>query len=303
LKKLPMLFAPHMEHTFGEGPMVDLDRMARAFEKAGGPIKSVSYFPVQPWLDVADMGFAAVVVADGDQEAATVAAERLVAEAWKRRRDFDVTMTSVDEAVSTALALSGGPVILADTSDCVGGGSTGDGAELLEAILRLAGDIPALIHIVDPTVAEQAHAAGKGAVLNTAIGNRINTLRGSPVPVTARVSHVFDGSFTYDGGFLGGVTASMGRSAVLTVGPICILVATYASYEWGFEPYRAAGLDVRSAKLVSVKNPMNYRLTYPFAAAAFVVDTKGPTTPDFCGLTWHNLRRPFFPIDDVAGVG
>jgi microcystin degradation protein MlrC len=158
-----------------------------------------------------------------------------------------------------------------------------------------------LIHIVDPTVAAEAHAAGEGAVIKTTIGNRIDTSRGSPIAVTARVSHVFDGRFTYDGGFLGGVTASMGPSAVLAVDQICILVATYASYEWGFEPYRSAGLDVHLAKLVSVKNPMNYRLTYPFAAAAFVVDTKGPTTPDLRGLKWHKLRRPFFPIDDIAG--
>ena len=62
---------------------------------------------------------------------------------------------------------------------------------------------------------------------------------------------------------------------------------------------QAAGLDVTAARLVSVKNPMNYRLTYPFAAAAFVVATDGPTTPDLCSLTWRKLQRPFWPKDDI----
>ncbi len=299
VSKLPMLFAPHHEHTFGAGPMVDLDRIARGFEKADGPISVVSYFPVQPWLDVPDMGFAAVVVSDDDVAAAEATAKHIASEAWQRRHDFDVETVSVDEAIRSALTIEDGPVILADTSDCVGGGSTGDGVAVLEALLRLAPDAGSLVHIVDPIVAEQATKAGRGAEIATTVGNRINTSRGAPIPVTATVERVFDGQFTYDGGFLGGVTAAMGQSVVLAINETRVLVTTYAAYEWGDESYRAAGLDVHAARLVSVKNPMNYRLTYPFAAA-FVLDTKGPTTPDLRGLTWQKLARPFYPKDDLA---
>ena len=298
VSKLPMLFAPHLEHTSGVGPMVNLDRIARGFESDDTPIRAVSYFPVQPWLDVPGMGFAAVVVSDGDVAVAEVAATRITSEAWQQRHDFDVETVPVDDAIRAALAIAGGPVILADTSDCVGGGSTGDGATVLEALLRLAPNVGSLVHIVDPIAAEQATRAGSGAEITTEVGNRINTSRGAPVPVTATVERVFDGQFTYDGGFLGGVTASMGPSIVLAIKDTRVLVTTYAAYEWGDESYRAAGLDVRAARLVSVKNPMNYRLTYPFAAGAFVLDTEGPTTPDLRGLKWQKLRRPFYPKDD-----
>jgi microcystin degradation protein MlrC len=300
LAKAPMLFAPHLEHTFGEGPMVDLDRLARSYERSGGTIQAVSYFPVQPWIDVEGMGFAAVVVADNDEALAKRVASELVESAFARRTDFDVTMIPIDDAIREALMVPGGPIILADTSDCVGGGSTGDGAATLAAILRLACDVPALVHLVDPVVAAEAHKAGKGATLRTAVGNRIDTSRGAPVPVIAKVERIFDGRFTYDGGFLGGVTASMGPSAVLAIGATRVLVASYGSYEWGFEPYAAAHLDVRAAKLVSVKNPMNYRLTYPFAKAAYVLDTNGPATPDLRRLSWRKLKRPFYPLDEIG---
>jgi len=296
--KAPMLFAPHLEHTFGSGPMVDLDRLARSMEE--GPVRAVSYFPVQPWLDVEDMGFAAVVVADADRTAAEAAARRLLHEAYVRRHAFDVTTVAVADAIRAALALREGPAVLADTSDCVGGGATGDGTALLEGLLRNAPDALSLVHLVDPVVAEAAHAAGEGASLNTTIGNRLDPSRGEPVPIAATVQRIFDGRFTYDGGFLGGVTASMGPSAVLAVGGIRILVASYPSYEWGYEPYAAAGLDVRTQRMVSVKNPMNYRLTYPFATATYVLDTAGPATPNLRSLTWQKLKRPFYPLDEIA---
>jgi microcystin degradation protein MlrC len=303
VSKLPILFSPHLEHTFGVGPMVDLDRIARSIENDDGPVDVVSYFPVQPWLDVPGMGFAAVVVSNDDAAAAEATANRIASEAWQRRHDFDVETVPVDDAIRAALAIGGGPVILADTSDCVGGGSTGDGAAVLEALLRLAPNTSSLVHIVDPVAAEQATKVGSGAEVATEVGNRIDTSRGAPVPILATVERVFNGQFTYDGGFLGGITASMGQSAVLAVDETRILVSTYAAYEWGYESYRAAGLDVRSTRLVSVKNPMNYRLTYPFAAGAFVLDTEGPTTPNLRGLTWNKLARPFYPKDDLVDLG
>lgn len=71
----------------------------------------------------------------------------------------------------------------------------------------------------------------------------------------------------------------------------CDILIGYQHYPHDDAPETAA----RAARLVSVKNPMNYRPTYPIAAAAFVLDTKGPTTPDLRGLTWRNLARPFYP--------
>ena len=300
LAKAPMLFAPHLEQTFGEGPMGELDRLARSYEKSSATIRAVSYFPVQPWLDVEDMGFAAVVVADNDTNSAKRVADEIVRAAVDRRAQFDVAEVPVDDAVMVATQLPDGPIILADTSDCVGAGATGDGTALLEAILRLASDVPALVHLVDTVVAAEAGKAGEGATLRISVGNRLDPTRGKPIPMVATVQRVFDGRFTYDGGFLGGVTASMGQSAVLAVGNTRVLVASYGSYEWGFEPYAAAGLDVRTAKIVSVKNPMNYRLTYPFAKRAFVLATKGPATPNLRSLTWRKLRRPFYPLDEIG---
>ena len=44
---------------------------------------------------------------------------------------------------------------------------------------------------------------------------------------------------------------------------------------------------------------MNYRLAYGgIMKAAYILDTRGPTTPDLKSLTFTRLRRPYFPMDD-----
>jgi hypothetical protein len=59
------------------------------------------------------------------------------------------------------------------------------------------------------------------------------------------------------------------------------------------------GLEVGTAKFVTVKNPMNYQLAYrEIMKAAYILDTPGPTTPNLKSLAFTRLRRPYFPLDD-----
>jgi microcystin degradation protein MlrC len=58
------------------------------------------------------------------------------------------------------------------------------------------------------------------------------------------------------------------------------------------------GLDVRRAKFIVVKNPMNYRMAYAgIARAAFILDTPGPTPPTMRHYGYRNLQRPYYPAD------
>ena len=115
----------------------------------------------------------------------------------------------------------------------------------------------------------------------------------------AEVVRLFDGRFTYKGGLMGGVTATMGPSALLRVGAVEVVVSTYSSYEYADEQFRVAGVDARRCRFVVVKNPMNFQSAYDFAAATFFLNTPGPTTPELAGVPWERIRRPFYPLDDA----
>ena len=87
-RKIPLLSHQEQYLTSG-GPMKTWFDRARALEREPG-ILSVSTFPMQPWLDVDEAGWAAVVVTDGDPERAERAAEELADLAWSLRAEFQV---------------------------------------------------------------------------------------------------------------------------------------------------------------------------------------------------------------------
>jgi microcystin degradation protein MlrC len=295
-RKAPMIVPPPNSRTTGEGPMAELNRWARGLE-ARGEALAVSYFPVQPWLDLPDVGFTAVVITDGDPEKADQIALQLCHKAWPRRHDFDLELFPSKEAIRRGLAIEGRPVVLSDTADCVGGGGSGDSAVVLKALLDSGTTESAVILIVDPETVGQCERAGVGKLLHVRIGNKMSPIYGEPVEAEAEVLHLFDGKFTYKGGIMAG-PATMGSSALLRVGPVHVVVSTYSSYEYADEQFLAAGVNPRNCKFVVVKNPMNYQTAFSYAAAMMVLDTPGPTTCNLAAVPWKNITRPRFPIDD-----
>jgi microcystin degradation protein MlrC len=296
LCKAPMIVPAQRQRTRGPTPMRELYRHARAVE-ATGRVLALSYFPVQPWMDVEELGFAAVAIADGDQAAADSAAEGLATEAWRRRDEFAVEATRLDDAIREGLALQDGFMVLADGADCVGGGAAGDSAVVLARLLALAPEASAAVPLVDPAAAAAARTAGERAEIELRLGNRSVREYGQPVPVRARVVRLFDGDFTYRGGIMGGTTAQMGPSAWLRVGACDVVVASRATYEYGDEQFRAAGFDPRTRRFVVAKNPMNFQQAYAGAAAMATLDTPGPTTAALDTIPIPRAGRPLYPFD------
>jgi len=294
-RKAPMLLPPPNSRTTGSGPMVELHRWARAAE-ADDEILAVSYFPVQPWLDLPDVGFAAVVVTDGKLQKADDVALHLCQEAWQRRHEFLAKLVEPHEAIRKGLAIEGRPIILSDTADCTGGGGSGDSAIVLKALLDSRVNAPAVILIVDPETVQEGRMVGVGGRFRARIGNKMNPVYGEPVEAEVEVLRLFSGDFSYTGGIMAG-PATMGPSALLKAGPIHVVVSTYSSYEYADEQFRAAGLDPRHHKFVVVKNPMNYLAAYSYAPAKMVLDTPGPTTCNLAAVPWQHITRPRFPID------
>ena len=136
------------------------------------------------------------------------------------------------------------------------------------------------------------------------LGHKIDPQWGSRVSVRGTIAGLSDGRFVYGGGVWADQEGHMGPSAVLEVGAIQILLMSHPTYDWMDEQFRCVGLDVRGAKFIVVKNPMNYRMAYAgIAKAAFVLDTPGPTPPTMRHYPYRHLQRPYFPADqDIVGL-
>src|SRR5262249_34379565 len=105
-----------------------------------------------------------LAVTDADADLAADIASELAEQTWARRAAFDARLPGAAEAVRRAIAAPRGPVVLADVGDNAGGGSPGDGTELLRVLLELLPDSPpngpALVLLADPEAVSAAISAG-----------------------------------------------------------------------------------------------------------------------------------------------
>jgi microcystin degradation protein MlrC len=302
-RKLPMIVpAENMQTT--SGPMHRLIERGKALERRGGAL-AVSVFGVQPWLDIQEMGGAVVVVADGAVRRADATADSLAQRFWESRHEFDVRLTPPAQAIRRALRISGGPVVLSESSDSTGSGSPGDSTGLLRALLSARLREPVAFFMVDPDAVDRAMRAGVGKTVTMPIGGKLDPARSRPVRVTGRVRLLSTGLWTPRArGYNTGIETSMGRAVVLDVGSIRTLIAERSTMTVDPELYRSQGIEPLDMKIVAVKSPNGFRAAYePIAKAIFIVDTPGASAANLRSLPYRRVPRPIYPLDSGIRLG
>ena len=299
LAKRPLLVSPICTRTT-DGPLRPVVEEARRMEDAGEVIHA-ALFPVQPWIDVPDLGFAALVCAD-NSDRARQAAEKLVEMIWQRRADFFPDLTPLDEAIRIGLA-SEGLTLVSDAGDAPTGGSAADSAAVLKALLACGADKSArlcYLTLCDPGAVRLATAAGPGATVALRVGHAFSTTDGTPIEITGVVQSVSDGIYRIDDGGMHGLELSMGPTAVIAIGAIRLLLRSRPSMEWDKAMYTSQELDLRDAALVFVKSPSHFRASFgPAATRILAANTPGPTAPDMRRIPFTKATRPLYPLDPI----
>ena len=296
-RKLPLIIQAENSQTT-RGPMHKLMRSAQALERSG-KAEAVSIFPVQPWMDIAEMGCAVVSVTNGDLRLAQRQADSIARRLWDNKRVFEANLTPVAEALAAAMRIKGGPVVLAESSDSTGSGSPGDSTGVLKHLVRAPLAEPAAIFLVDPASVAAAIKAGIGSTVTLKVGGAFDRKHSKPVRVTGTVKLISDGRWIGRArGYNTGITTCMGRAVVLEVGQVQILMAERSSMTVDPELFRSHGIEPLYCKIVVVKSPNGFRAAYePFAKAIFLVDTPGVSTANLRKLPFRRVPRPIYPLD------
>jgi microcystin degradation protein MlrC len=300
LAKRPLLLSPVNARTT-DGPLRRVVDSARAMEQAGR-VRDVALFPVQPWLDVPDLGFAALVVADGDQAAAQAAADELADMAWVARAEFEPDLVTLAEAVRIGLAAPDGTTVVGDAGDAPSSGAAADHAAVLRELLAQgAGRAgrPTYLTLRDAAGAAACAQAGIGAEVILAVGHSLSRAEGQPLTIGGRVVALTDGQYRMKGPGATGSVMEMGLTAVLAIGDIRLVLKSLPSLEWDPAVYSSVGLDPADAALVFVKSPGHFRVSYaPLAQRLLVADTPGAARPNVRALRFTRVTRPLYPLDD-----
>jgi microcystin degradation protein MlrC len=269
-RSLPLLLGGGMTVDFFR-PMRAIFRRLRAIER-DPRVLACSLFMAHPWSDSKDLGWSAHVVTDGDAALADRLADELADLAWGVRDEPPPRFLSAEEGIEEIrgawLARRLGTVCVADVSDIVGAGGTGENTNLLRALLDGAPDLRALLPLRDAVAVGELWSRAEGEQVELEVGGRIDPATNPPVRVRGKV-HAKR------------ATSHFGRAVALDLGHVQVVLTELPPLPLKPRFYRDLGLEPWRADLVVVKNFFHYRVYYALEHRKTVpIRTRGVTDLD-----------------------
>lgn len=252
-----------------------------------------------PFTDVPALASNSFVVTDNDPARAEREALRIANLFWEHHHKMQVPLTTLAEVARLTKANKSGTVVLVDAADATSSGASGDSNAILRALIDAGYEGTALIPIVDPAAVEAAFAAGVGSVVKTTVGGALDAKRFTPLLIEGRVYVLSDGWFHSE------TTHELwqaGRTAVIQVGNITLIVTSRAVSLYDRALFLAHGCDPKHFGAVVVKSPHCEPHMFKDWAARYIdVDAPGSTSANLKSLGHTNCARPMFPLNaDVS---
>ncbi len=277
------------------GPMSEVRQLAD--QATVGSVLDVSLFPVQPWLDVPELGLGVLVVTDNELLQAELLAEGFAYEVWRRRgRMTTPRILTPSAAFATARLSSTRPFVMAHTADCPTAGASGDDPIMVAEAGRHGADLTVMHSVVDPQAAKEC-ARSVGAPVRVQVGGVFNP-EARPLPVEGMVTGAGAGSYRLTGESFTGMEVSMGDWAVIASGSHHLLVSSRPAITADPATWRHAGLEPYQADVLVIRSCSDYRANFPASATdAITLDLPGASTPRLEYLRFQHAPRPLYPLD------
>ena len=293
--KIPMI-APQDQFLTSLGPMKKWFDTAREIEKEDS-VLSVSLFPMQPWVDVEEGGWAAVVYTHDDKKIAADFARQLGNDVWKMREDFWISeRVSPSNAIKEAEAATGGLVILSDTGDAVYGGGTGDSNCIIREMQKQKISSIAFIPIVDAEAVDMCRKIGLNNI-ELSLGGKFDPFS-EPFSISGRVTAISEGLKLQTSMGL----TDLGKTVLFESGNLRIIILDSRSYAINMPIlYTSLGLQIEEAKIVVLKTGSNFQYFDTWRKKLIRVDSPGTTQSTLKDFSWKRLPRPIYPLDDITG--
>lgn len=288
---------------------------ARAAEGQGVP--AVTVFAGFALADI-PAPCVSVVVTDTDDTAGHARAQRtadgLAGQIWAAREGFVYRSEPLADSLARAAALADAqhaganrPVLLLDHGDNVMSGGTCDTMDVLLAALAAGLRGIAMGPLCDPEAVATLWAAGEGAQVTLALGNKRPMpalgLTKTPPVLGGTVRRLSDGAYTVTGPIYTGQRCQMGRTVLFDIGAAQIVVTEHTQEPFDLGVFSCVGLDVAAQpgpRFLLLKSRMYCRPVFgPLSAALVECDSAGVTSSDYSLYPFTRVQRPVFPLDAV----
>jgi microcystin degradation protein MlrC len=302
-RKLPMIPPATSQNTF-RGPF--RDAILHGQSLLDHEVLNISIASGFTSGDTPKNGVAVLAYARTSQAAADAAAREVAQGIWDSRERWQVSLTSLADAVAMAKAAGEGrekPRLFADVADNPGGGGRGNTMFILRAFVE-AGVKNAVVGIIfDPPLAAEAHALGTGARFRARF-NRDETHEFSErFEADAVVETLSDGTIIGRRGISAGRTITLGPTALLGIGGVRVAVVSQRRQLADPAMVEHLGVDLSAIASLVVKSRGHFRAGFDEVfpdERVIEVDVPGLTTVVLSRVPWRHVPRPIWPLD--AGV-
>lgn len=301
--KPPMIVNIVFQNTFAT-PYKTVTDESRRLEETNPKILAASVPGGYQWADVPAMGPSVVVVTDNDRGLAEREAKRLSEMLWGLRDQLVLRVPDPATAVKEAMAARAFPVVLMDTGDNIGGGSTGDGTFILQELVRQKAQGWVMV-IADADANAAAFRAGVGGAFDQLVGGKTDRRHGDPVRIAGRVKGLHDGKYVEpEVRHGGGRYRDMGHTAVIEVEgstrdlPNLLLLTTQPTSPNSLHQLISNGVYPERQRILVAKGTTAPRAAYePIAARIMEVNSGGATDVNPRRFEFRHIRRGLFGID------
>ncbi len=284
------LLLPSFNMLTARGPMHDLISIAEELRREPGVLE-VGVFGGFPFANTPQTSASSLVVVDGDEAKAARVACSMSDAIAARAKDFMVTLASPAAGIAQALEANiPGLIAVTDPGDNPYSGGINDTPEMLRALIAAKPQVECVFaSITDPELVVRAFAAGAGAELDAvSLGGKAMPHYGAPVVTEAKVLRLTDGAFRNTGPMEHGLEMRCGRSAVLGIGHIRIIVTEFVAPANDPAFFALHGVDLDTLRLLCVKAKNHFRAAFePLCARIIEIDAPGPACLDMRKLPFR----------------
>ncbi|MCY4218089.1 MAG: M81 family metallopeptidase [Gammaproteobacteria bacterium] len=236
----------------------------------------------------------AVVAYGYDMDATGSVADNLLQEIYRHKQEFYKEVWSVDDGIAEAIRLlneQGRTIVIADTQDNPGGGGSGDTVGVLRSMLSHGLQRAVFGVLNDPDVAAMAHQHGVGVELDIDLGGKFSSAGGPSLRCRANVCALSDGQFTATGPMYKGANMQIGKTALLQIDKVFVVVCSKAVQTADKEHFRHIGIEPGEMDYVALKSSVHFRNDYEdIASQILVVAAPGEVYADPSILNYRFIR-------------
>jgi microcystin degradation protein MlrC len=243
--------------------------------------------------DVPEMGTKTIAVTNGKAEKGEALARTLGLDLFAKRGTFMMPWMDEHEAVTRALEIPEGPVVIADMWDNPGGGTAGDSTVVLEELLARSVEDVAFGLIWDPIAVQICMAAGEGAEIPLRFGAKSAPGTGNPVDGLVKVVKLKRNAEMRFGDSI----APFGDAARIHYRGIDIVLGSVRVQSYDPSQFTALGIDPTQKRILVIKSTNHFYAAFSKIAREILYCSAGTPYPNNPATNpYRRVRRDIWPI-------